>query len=375
MLSVDSLLLKTLVNTGQNTTTKTNVSSKGTFDTYIDGDCDKSIEEDDDLNAPSKDKSKDIKKNVNDADILSLIVPYTTDTIIKEDIKEVSFDGVLIDSTVDVTESVLPVIDNVLNEVNLQEGVEIDKDMFTLVDDTTQLLNTIQKEDKTTNNDITVLNSILDTDDSVVNIRDIISTVDYVDIITEDVGLVSIEEGVELVELPVPTLLEGVLNENISSNMNITENMELPSYLGVVREDMLLQDMLSNIHHMSKEGIEHLKLKLNPKDLGHMLIDIMKTTESTKMVITLSDKELFNLVQNNIEELNSYIGKIDLKVTEVSLELNQNLGYGYEKESNSRQSNNRGNKTKKENTEKGIDEIVHKRDIEIIKDDRVILCV
>lgn len=247
------------------------------------------------------------------------------------------------------------VIDNDIG-VNLIKGEVINNSIKSSID----LKNLL-------NNDLDILNSIVNEEGSLSDLP-----LDYIEYDYFEKDNVLMSETIE------PNILTDSTVLNIKdSGAVVPANTVISGY--TVRQDMFVHDMLSNIDYMSKEGIQRLKLHLSPKDLGDMVVEIVRIAESSKLVITLSKEDLYNVVQNNMKELTSQLNGLNVKVSEVSVELKTDLNKGFmgQEEGNQNQEssnkNSRRSKNKKDNNY--IEDIVKSRAINIIKDDRVLLCV
>ena len=218
-----------------------------------------------------------------------------------------------------------------------------------------------------TDNDLDVLNNIVNEEGSISDLS--IEYVEYDYFEKDNVGVNDIVEPTVLMD-------SDVLDMDGVAKTSTNERVVSPY---IVRQDMFVKDMLSNIDYMSKEGIQRIKLQLSPKDLGTMVVEIVKTAESSKMVITLSKEDLYKVVQNNIKELNSQLVTLNVKVSEVSVELKTDLNNGFmgkeAENQNQDHSNKNGRHSKNNRDTRCIEDIVNCRSVNIIKDDKVLLCV
>ena len=86
-------------------------------------------------------------------------------------------------------------------------------------------------------------------------------------------------------------------------------------------------DIVQAIKYLHNNSSEELNLKMSPKELGDMTIKIIKNEKESKILITLSKEDVFDLLSKNIKEVETHLSSLDLKVKEVSVEIrseNQN---------------------------------------------------
>lgn len=127
-------------------------------------------------------------------------------------------------------------------------------------------------------------------------------------------------------------ILKSIINENNSilvSNKNnlIINDNKVYDNVTVIRKDFIFEDLIKTINYMKNNDLQTIKVKLTPKDLGEIDIEFIKNTKDSKLSITISNRETFDLVNKNIAELNKHISTLDIEVKEVAVELktdNQN---------------------------------------------------
>lgn len=94
-----------------------------------------------------------------------------------------------------------------------------------------------------------------------------------------------------------------------------------------IKINNLETDIVQAIKYLHSNSTEELNLKMSPKELGDMTIKIIKNDKESKILITLSKEDVFDLLSKNIKEVENHLSSLDLKVKEVSVEIrseNQN---------------------------------------------------
>ena len=100
--------------------------------------------------------------------------------------------------------------------------------------------------------------------------------------------------------------LESFLDVNYNSQVqNITKNdansdVEVVKAPTVINQQMINDDVIQTIRYVRANGIEEIKVKISPRELGDMVIKLTKDTElNSKVVIELTNKDAYELVNRN----------------------------------------------------------------------------
>ena len=101
---------------------------------------------------------------------------------------------------------------------------------------------------------------------------------------------------------------------SISSSLKNTESL-------MVNAETAVHDVVQTIKYMATEGIQELMVKVNPRELGELIISIVKDGDSLRAEIKASSKETYNLILQNSEDLKKYLGEQNLKVHNVEISL------------------------------------------------------
>lgn len=112
----------------------------------------------------------------------------------------------------------------------------------------------------------------------------------------------------------------GILKEIAFPNETGDIEIKAPKPL-VIRQQYMSDDIFKAAKYMVKIGLKELDVKLSPKDLGDMNIKFLKSEEENKFIITLSKKDVFGLLKENINEIKSYLITLNENVKNVSVEI------------------------------------------------------
>ena len=157
-----------------------------------------------------------------------------------------------------------------------------------------------------------------------------------------------------------------VINKNVDMNKIKNDNVNLKQ----------MDDSIKAIKHMKTNDIQELTIKLRPKELGDMNIQLLKDGESMRAVVTVFNKDVFDSINKNIADLKQHLELTNVNIKDVSVQMhsnNTNTSDTFDKafEQQNRQ-NNQENMSKK-NTNDKHNNVVIEDDIKenTIDDDRV----
>lgn len=155
--------------------------------------------------------------------------------------------------------------------------------------------------------------------------------------------------------------LESFLDVNYNSQIqNITKNdansdVEVVKAPTVINQQTINDDVIQTIRYVRANGIEEIKVKISPRELGDMVIKLTKDTElNSKVVIELTNKDAYELVNRNLAEITKHLSDSNIDIKDVVVTINaddknlENDNFGSEFE--------RHNKENKKNKKIHIDE-------------------
>lgn len=112
------------------------------------------------------------------------------------------------------------------------------------------------------------------------------------------------------------------VNNNISTATNKEDNNQIIARN--INQDFLAEDVVTNIKYLKENGLEEIKIKLTPKELGDMTIKLVKTLEETKVHIIISKDDVFDLVNKNLGDISKHLKELNINVKEVSVDVQTN---------------------------------------------------
>ncbi|ADK14095.1 flagellar hook-length control protein FliK [Clostridium ljungdahlii] len=80
-------------------------------------------------------------------------------------------------------------------------------------------------------------------------------------------------------------------------------------------------DMIKTLKYMDLNDVKQLTVKINPKELGDITINLVMEEGKMKAVLTASNKDAYNLLNSNMQDLSNKLQNNDIKVQSFSLNL------------------------------------------------------
>lgn len=80
-------------------------------------------------------------------------------------------------------------------------------------------------------------------------------------------------------------------------------------------------DMIKTLKYMDLNNVKQLTVKINPRELGDITINLVMEEGKMKAVLTASNKDAYNLLNSNMQDLSNKLQNNDIKVQSFSLNL------------------------------------------------------
>ena len=106
----------------------------------------------------------------------------------------------------------------------------------------------------------------------------------------------------------------------VSSNYSVSSN-NIVTAKELINEATMARDLVQNIKFMSAEGIDKLMVKINPRELGELVISLSKDANGMKADIEVTNKETYRMLLQNSDEIKKYLGEQNIKIDEVNISL------------------------------------------------------
>ena len=100
------------------------------------------------------------------------------------------------------------------------------------------------------------------------------------------------------------------------------ENLEAENVENIIAtKETLKTDVIKAVKYMELNNIKNLTVKINPKELGELVIRIIMESGKMKANITANNKEAFNLLNANLQDITDKLQKGAVKIENFSLNL------------------------------------------------------
>ena len=108
----------------------------------------------------------------------------------------------------------------------------------------------------------------------------------------------------------------------------------------IINEDTFSEDMVKVIKYIDRENLTELKLQINPKELGNLIIKVTLEGNILKASLSPSSKEAYHLLNNNLSELKANLQSGDISFKNIELNIyqedttyfSQGFGDGFQRE-------------------------------------------
>lgn len=143
-----------------------------------------------------------------------------------------------------------------------------------------------------------------------------------------------------------------LLNKIAFSSNNIAETPKEAAPV-VVRNEFLGSDVLKVVKYISNNRIEELNVKITPKELGEVNIKLLKTEDNNELIITLTNKKAYELIKENITDIEKHLTSLDIKIKEVVVQVKNEVYSDFSGSFNEQFSKNNSREERKNNFSKG----------------------
>lgn len=109
------------------------------------------------------------------------------------------------------------------------------------------------------------------------------------------------------------------------ANLNIKKDIslrELP--VNNIRQEFISEDIIKTVKYLKSNNMEEINIKISPRELGDMTIKLVKSPEETKVLITISKDDVFELVHKNTQDIVKHLTDANIKVKEVVVDIKSN---------------------------------------------------
>ncbi|KZL94141.1 flagellar hook-length control protein FliK [Clostridium magnum] len=105
------------------------------------------------------------------------------------------------------------------------------------------------------------------------------------------------------------------------NNMKVDNNAVSDLQKIVINKNTIGTDMIKALKYMQTNDMKDLIVKINPKELGEVVIKITMESGAMKASINAANKEAYNLLNSNLADITSKLQNTDIKIQDISLSL------------------------------------------------------
>lgn len=109
----------------------------------------------------------------------------------------------------------------------------------------------------------------------------------------------------------------------------------------------IVADMIKTVKYMQENDVKNLTVKLVPKELGEITIKLVMENGMMKANITATNKEAYNLLNSNLQDLNGKLQNSDIKIQNFTINIYNEDTTFFKQGSNENSSENSNNKNNK----------------------------
>ncbi len=101
------------------------------------------------------------------------------------------------------------------------------------------------------------------------------------------------------------------------NNDSLMESVKGVSFAPEVNRANILNEIIKSVKYMEINNIKELTVKLNPKELGQLVIRLTMESGLMKASITANNKDTYSLINSNLNNLKGDLNNSQLKIEEV----------------------------------------------------------
>ena len=109
-------------------------------------------------------------------------------------------------------------------------------------------------------------------------------------------------------------LVNRVSNQNDIATTKVADSL-------LISKDSLTNDVIKTVKFMNVNDIKDLTVKIAPKDLGEVVIKLTQEGNVMKATITTSNKEAYQLINSNLQEINDKISSNNTSIQSFSVDV------------------------------------------------------
>lgn len=103
---------------------------------------------------------------------------------------------------------------------------------------------------------------------------------------------------------------------------NVQEPIQTQSEV-VVNRVTFVNDIIKSVKFMETSNLKELKVSINPKEIGELLITVTMESGKMKANIEANSKESYKLLMTNLDDIKKAMGSNEVKLQDINVSINQ----------------------------------------------------
>lgn len=120
---------------------------------------------------------------------------------------------------------------------------------------------------------------------------------------------------------------------NLKNTDNAKDNIKIMNQ-PVVNQKTFVQDFIKTIKYMENNNVKNLTVKIEPKELGELVIKLTTENGIMKANITAATKEGYNLLNSSLTDMSNQLNNGEVKIQQLSLSMYDSSPYNQGQPSN-----------------------------------------
>lgn len=109
----------------------------------------------------------------------------------------------------------------------------------------------------------------------------------------------------------------------LTNNSTISNPAVNKTTVPVINKETVVADVIKTVKYMVTDGVKELAVKINPKELGQVVITLVQEDGAIKASIKATSKDTYNMLAQNLNEMKKSLAEQNIKVQAVDISLNQ----------------------------------------------------
>lgn len=110
---------------------------------------------------------------------------------------------------------------------------------------------------------------------------------------------------------------------NHHRGFSVETNNEINQGKVSVNKATFVSDIIKTVKFMDSNNLKELKVSINPKELGELVVTVTIEAGKMKANISAANKEAYNLIMSNMDEIKNSLGNSEIRIQDFSVNIYQ----------------------------------------------------